>query len=176
MPVITIEDFLADRQGRTFNDVVRIQASRFQDILEFFSDDGRQLRMEDSERHHDRPALAGVVRELENSSHFAYTLAAGDEFGLQRLRQAIGVVVRIIMEQRGWSKVGRRGSLGQKQRKDSRVDTEYNHNISGLSWWFCRVERYEKIGEEPFAKVGSILPERLGGLSDYEKAQWGKQR
>ena len=163
MPVITIEDFLADRQGRTFSDVVKSPNSEFKHILEFFSDEGRQVRMEDSEKHHDRPALAGVVRELENTPKFEFAFADADEADIQRLRQAIGVVVRIIMEQRGWSKVGRRGSLGQKKRKDLRGDLELPHNTSGLSWWFSRVERYEKTGEEPYPRVGNRIPKHLSG-------------
>ena len=39
--------------------------SPFDTVLEFFNDADRQRRMEESERHHDRSPLAGVVRELE---------------------------------------------------------------------------------------------------------------
>ncbi len=64
MPDIRIarKDFLEDRQGRTFADVVNDAEQPFDDVLEFFNVKERQRRLEDSEIHHDRPALAGVVR------------------------------------------------------------------------------------------------------------------
>lgn len=176
MPEITSEKFLQDSQGRTFRDVVDTYGEDFNLLLGFFSDEARQIRMEDAERHHDRPALAGVVRELENDTRFSLIRGQWNSSNARRLRQAIGVIVRIIMEERGWRKAGRRGALGQKLKKDQREGTVMNHNTSGLSWWFCRVERFEKTGEEPFTKVGSRLPERMGGLTDSEMERWGKRK
>ena len=63
---MTREGFLGDRQGRTFADVVNHPEQPFEEVLAFFSDESRQRRMEDSELHHDRTPLAGVVRELES--------------------------------------------------------------------------------------------------------------
>ena len=62
--------------------------------------------MEDAEIHHDRAALAGVVRELEAQPAIDRFLLTKDPRRTKRLRQAVGVVVRIIMEQRGWKKTG----------------------------------------------------------------------
>ena len=68
MPKVTItrKEFVNDRQGRTFADVVNDPEQPFAEVLEFFNDEDRQRRMEESETHHDRPPLAGVVRELES--------------------------------------------------------------------------------------------------------------
>ena len=63
---ISRDDFLADHQGRTFADVVNDSKQPFDVVLEFFNDPDRQRRMEESELHHDRSPLAGVVRELES--------------------------------------------------------------------------------------------------------------
>ena len=63
---ISREQFLSDRHGKTFADVLDDPDTPFDEVLEFFDDAGRQQRMEDSEIHHDRAALAGVVRELES--------------------------------------------------------------------------------------------------------------
>ena len=63
---VTRSDFLEDRQGRTFADVVNDPQQPFDVVLQFFGDADRQRRMEESELHHDRPPLAGVVRELES--------------------------------------------------------------------------------------------------------------
>jgi hypothetical protein len=62
--------------------------------------------------HHDRPALAGVVRELEAQPAIDRFLGSQHPRRTKRLRQAVGVLVRIIMERRGWKKTGRKGSLG----------------------------------------------------------------
>ena len=61
---ITRHEFLEDRQGRTFADVLDDREQPFDEVLAFFDDAERQRRMEDAETHHDRAALAGVVREL----------------------------------------------------------------------------------------------------------------
>ena len=78
MPSVTLsrEMFLEDHQGRRFADVVNDPDQAFDALLEFFNDCNRQRRMEESEIHHDRPPLAGVVRELE--SHPAIDRALAD--------------------------------------------------------------------------------------------------
>jgi len=58
---VTRDDFLHDRQGKTFADVVNDPEQPFDKVLEFFEDADRQRRMDESELHHDRSPLAGVV-------------------------------------------------------------------------------------------------------------------
>jgi hypothetical protein len=72
------------------------------------------------------------------------------------------VIVRILMEKRGWEKTGRKGSLGQRASVRPRTTTPgAYHNTSGLSWWFTRSERYEKVGEPLYPTVGkSAAPGR----------------
>ena len=60
----------------------------------------------------DRAPLAGVVRELESQPAIDSYFSGVHAQQTQRLRQAIGVLVRIIMERRGWKKTGKKGSLG----------------------------------------------------------------
>lgn len=147
---VTRKDFLDDRQGKTFADVVNDANQPFDVVLAFFNDADRQRRMEESELHHDRSPLAGVVRELES-------LPAVDEFlaGAQlrrntRFRQAIGVLVRMIMERRGWQKTGRKGSLGVRAAREADSPA---HNTGGLAFWFLRAERYELAEGMPFRSV-----------------------
>jgi hypothetical protein len=66
------------------------------------------------------------------------------------LRQAVGVLVRMIMEARGWRKTGRKGSLGVRAPKDR---TQPKHNTGGLAFWFLRAERYERCDGMPFESV-----------------------
>ena len=79
----------------------------FDAVLDFFNDESHQRRMEDSEIHHDRPALAGVVRELESHPAIDDFLSFKHRHRTKRLRQAVGVVVRMMMERRGWKKTGK---------------------------------------------------------------------
>ena len=146
--------FLQDRQGKTFADVVNDPDQPFDVVLDFFDDAGRQRRMEESELHHDRSPLAGVVRELESLPAIDQFLASVNARRNARFRQAIGVLVRIVMERRGWRKTGRKGSLGVRA---SKADGTSMHNTGGLAFWFIRAERYERIEGMPFQPVRARL-------------------
>jgi hypothetical protein len=147
---ITREDFLADRQGRTFADVVNESARPFAAALEFFNDGDRQRRMEDSETHHDRAPLAGVVRELESIPAVTRFLGRIHPRRSQRFRQAIGVLIRMIMQRRGWRKTGKKGSLGVR---NTAAAGRPRHNTGGLAFWFIRAERYQNPQRKPFAST-----------------------
>jgi hypothetical protein len=147
---ITRQTFLEDRQGKTFADVLRDTKQPFDEVLRFFNNEDRQRRMEESELHHDRAPLAGVVRELEAQPGVRRFLASFHPRRSQRLRQAIGVVVRMIMERRGWRKTGKKGSLGIRGEAQPKTP---RHNTGGLAFWFIRAERYELPGGMPFASV-----------------------
>ncbi|MGV7222242.1 MAG: hypothetical protein ACQ9MH_12020 [Nitrospinales bacterium] len=147
---ITRKKFLEDAQGRTFADVANDSEQPFDTVLEFFNDIDRQRRMENSEIHHDRPPLAGVVREIESNPAIVMFLTETHGQRSKRLRQAIGVVVRMIMEERGWQRTGRKGSLGVRANKDPEKPS---HNTGGLAFWFIRAERYVLPEGMPFQSV-----------------------
>ena len=152
MPIarVTRTEFLKDRQGKTFIDVLNDPEQPFDAVLSFFNDANRQRRMEESELHHDRPPLAGVVRELESQPVIDRFLAGVHARRNARFRQAVGVLVRLIMERRGWRKTGRKGSLGVRA---SRATGTPAHNTGGLAFWFIRAERYERNDGMPFDSV-----------------------
>ena len=158
---LTREKFLEDRQGRTFSDVLDDPEQPFDVVLAFFNSAERQRRMEDSEIHHDRPALAGVVREFESQPSISDFFTSQHPRRAKRLRQAVGVVARIIMENRGWKKTGRKGCLGVRARVAEGAETAGpHHNTGGLALWFLRAERYQPIDGIPFRSV----PERAQGI------------
>ncbi len=110
--------------------------------------------MEEAETHHDRPALAGVVRELESQPAIDAFLATAQPRYAKRFRQAVGVLVRMVMEARGWRKTGRKGSLGVRTKADPKTNSAgAAHNTGGLAFWFLRAERYESEDGSPFATV-----------------------
>jgi hypothetical protein len=147
---ITKDEFLADRQGRTFTDVAASSERPFIAVLEFFNDGDRQRRMEESEIHHDRAPLAGVVRELESVPAINRFLSRIHPRRSQRFRQAVGVLIRIIMERRGWEKTGKKGSLGVRNKAAA---GRPSHNTGGIAFWFLRAERYKNKRHKPFASV-----------------------
>ena len=147
---ISRTDFLNDPQGKTFADVVNDVNQPFDAVLKFFNDADRQRRMDESELHHDRSPLAGVVRELESLPELDRFLGDAQTRRNTRFRQAIGVLVRIIMERRGWKKTGRKGSLGVRATGGSPSPA---HNSGGLAFWFVRAERYELPDGMPYLSV-----------------------
>jgi hypothetical protein len=166
MPRITItrETFLKDRQGRTFADVLNDPDQPFDEVREFFNDQARQRRMEESEIHHDRAPLAGVVRELESQPAIDEFLASQHPQRTKRLRQAIGVVVRMIMQRRGWKKTGKKGSLGVRAKiaPHTAAPGSY-HNTGGLAFWFLRAERYQRDEGMLFPSVGDRARKHQSG-------------
>ncbi|MBX9792458.1 MAG: hypothetical protein K2Y37_26455 [Pirellulales bacterium] len=152
MPASTIsrDEFLADRQGRTFADVANAPNIPFDELLAFFADEGRQRRMFEAELHHDRAPLAGVVRELETHSAFNKFLSTVHHRRTQRFRQAVGVIIRMIMTRNGWRRTGRKGSLGIRAAVNLKLPA---HNKGGLAFWFVRAERYELATGMPYRSV-----------------------
>ena len=154
------ETFADDIQGKRFADVANDLRLEFRDILDFFDDPDRQQRMINSELHHDRPPLAGVIRELEGRDDVHGFFLANDASTTTRFRQAVGVIVRIVMESNGWRKTGRKGSLGVRvdaARKATGVGAY--RNTGGLSLWFTRAERYVLSGGMPFRSVSERAKE-----------------
>src|SRR5690349_16248624 len=146
--------FLENRLGKAFSDVVNDPQQPFDEVLEFFNNEDRQRRMEESELHHDRPPLAGVVRELESLPEIDRFLATQHPRRAKRLRQAVGVVVRILMERRGWQTTGKKGSLGVRAVRAAHSTSPGSyHNTGGLAFWFLRAERYRRPEGMPFLSV-----------------------
>jgi len=158
----TRADFLSDRQGRRFSAVM---GPLFDTILGFFGDPDRVRRMEEAELHHDRPALAGVIRELESQPDIARHFATTDGHLTVQLRQGIGVVVRMVMEARGWATTGTKSSLGQRPAIPPHTTTPGAYrNTAGLSRWITRSERYTRVGGLPYADHLTTW-ERDGGIA-----------
>jgi len=170
---ITREEFLKDFQGRTFADVVNDPEQPFDRVLQFFNQADRQRRMEESELHHNRSPLAGVVRELESVPEIDRFLAAAEIKRNNRFHQAIGVLVRIIMERRGWQKTGRKGSLGVRASGAARTPA---HNTGGLAFWFLRAERYELKDGMPFRSVRERCSELESAKPKRKKKKSRAQR
>lgn len=127
-------------------------ARSVKDVGEFFERPDIVRRMIESEKHHDRPALAGIVIDLE--SLIVEQSMAGIERGEMqgwpsptRRNQLIGVIIRIVMEAEGWKPTGKKGSL------------------VGISKMFKRSERYAPVA----AKTGLVCCLNCGSATFTQK-------
>ena len=66
--ILTRDDFLQDRQGKTFADVVNDPEQPFDAVLDFFNDEDRQRRMGGSEIHHERRSACGSARKRKRNT------------------------------------------------------------------------------------------------------------
>lgn len=115
MTTTTVADFLADSTGRCFVDVVNADPGLFDRVVDFLDDPGRRQRMVEAVLREGRPALAGVVAELEQQPWFEAHMGSRPNEGTKRLRRAVGVLIRIIMEAQGFRKTGRKGTLRESR-------------------------------------------------------------
>lgn len=137
--------FLQDSQGCRFAGVLRDTRINFNAVVDFFEDPARQRRMVESELHHGQPALSGVIKELEAQPDAEAFLKNHDADTTTCFRQAVGVIVKIVMKNHCWKTSGRKGSLGTRAKVPARTTTPgAYHNKVGLSVWFTRAERYEQ--------------------------------
>ncbi len=151
---ITRQKFLEDRQGRTFADVANDKRFPFDAVIEFFGPADRQRRMLESETHHGRAPLAGVVKELEALPTVHKFLGTKHPRNSQRFRQAIGVIVRMIMEGHDWRKSGKKGSLGVRS---TIAPGTPSHNSGGLAFWFIRADGNVSVGGREMKAVSKII-------------------
>lgn len=92
-------------------------------------------RMVDAVDRYGMPALAAVVREIEQRPEFIAAAArrSNDDPQLQRLKQAVGVAVKLVMAEEGW-----RPALTPDGRQDQgRLD-----QLRVKPRWFTTARRY----------------------------------
>lgn len=109
---ITRDDFLRDREGSTFADVANDPEQPFDAVLDFLNDEDQQRRIEGSKIHHERAHLVEVVWELEAQPVIERFLSSRHSLRSNRLRGAVGVVVRMVVERLRREKTKKKGSSG----------------------------------------------------------------
>ncbi len=113
--VITLKEFTDDAQGRKYTDVLTAMGAELQAALGVLTRAEVQLRMLDAEEHHDRPALAGAIHDIEEQPTVKTLLATAPKNSRDRFKRAIGAAARIVMEGLGWKKTGRKSAIGAGQ-------------------------------------------------------------
>lgn len=121
---INLQVFEADDHGGTFGDILREARNELSAGLKVMNGAEAQRRMEYSELDHERPAIAGLIKELERVDLIRQCLAHRDTRA-DRLKMALGTAARIVMQGRGWRKTGRKTAVG-------------------VGEFFSKAERYER--------------------------------
>jgi len=139
---LTLDDFLADRHAATYLPALEAHpkaTSRLLDLLNNPENEQRLIHAEELER----PALAGVVRFIEEEPAIAQLLAMGAAG--HRFRQAVGVAVKLKMEALGWTAAGKKGVVPRARH-------------------FTKAERYTPDASRPLMRRGQQPEfERQGG-------------
>ena len=144
--MITMENFLNDSHGATYRDVVEDSRLDYQLVIDFFNNEAVRVRLCDSELHHDRPPLAGVIKEFESIPAISEFFERNDSHSTTRFRQSIGDLVRQHMAQMGWTPTDKKGSLGKRMKVDPNTTTPGAYkNKYGLSTWFTEAKRYTQV-------------------------------
>ena len=139
---ITMKDFLSDSQGRRFADVAADPHVQWTKWIAWLNDRGRQDRLEMAEVHFDMPALAGILKELEAEPFVRDYFGRRSATTTLRTKQALGVLVKLHMEARGWSTTGTKGPLG---RRDPGYRDRGEHNgPRSFSRYMQSAERYRR--------------------------------
>jgi len=143
--MINLKDmFNSDKLGRRFKDVAESPRIPWSATISFFEQPDHQRRMMESELHHDRPALAGVIRDFEAIPDIAAFFESSDSHDTVRFRQAVGVLVSVTMALHNWHPDGdKKGSLGTRAKVSPRTTVPGAYrNESSLSVWFSKAARF----------------------------------
>lgn len=159
-------EFESDPQGRKYADVLNDPALDFDAVLAFLDDPSRRRRMVEAEAIHGRPALAGVVQELESLPQVDRFFQTRSGHDTRRFRQAVGVAVRLVMEDLAWRRTGVKGALGRRAPvpAGTAAPGAYQNVPGSTSRWFTRAEHYRPL------HAGLTGPEVLPGEAPPEDA------
>jgi len=105
---VTLETFEADSHGSKYVRALNAHPRARDRFLKVLNDPCNEHRLIDAEEL-GHPALAGIVRFLDTDPVIAPVVATE-----LRFRQAIGVGVRLKMEELGWAKKGAKGPVASQ--------------------------------------------------------------
>ena len=103
--MVTLESFTADRHAATYVPELDADPNATTRLLALLNDPQNEQRLIHAEELQ-RPALAGVVRLLEDEPAIAAVLETGAAG--YRFRQAVGVAIKLKMEELGGRRLVRR--------------------------------------------------------------------
>jgi hypothetical protein len=105
---LTIDDFLCDAHAARYQGEFDTHPTATRHLLAVLNDPASADALEQAERH-GRPALSGIVAQLEGDPAILDVLASGAAG--HRFRQTVGVAVKLKMRTLGWATTGRKGTV-----------------------------------------------------------------
>lgn len=163
---ISADDFYRDPNDAKRRDQLEAHPDAFDRLFALLNDPANEQRLVDAERH-GLPALAGVVRLVEDDPVIARVL----ETGGKRFHQTVGVAVKLKMEKLGWQKAGRKGTVRgsrhftKAERYINEPTPDNDHKVRALK----ALETVSQIGdEEERAQTGRELMEALAATRRAE--------
>lgn len=160
----TRQAFPADAQGCRFKNEVDAWPVDFSAILAMLDEPNARSRLVASSIA-GRPALAGVIAEIEERADVDAYFRSTEPHDTRRFRQAVGVAIRLAMEDLGWRPTGRKGSLGRRVRTPAGTIAAgaHDHHPPEAAMWFAKAEIYEPMlgaarGEIAIGTVSTIRP------------------
>ena len=163
---ISADDFYRDPNDAKRRDQLEAHPDAFDRLFALLNDPANEQRLVDAERH-GLPALAGVVRLVEDDPVIARVLETGEK----RFHQTVGVAVKLKMEKLGWQKAGRKGTVRgsrhftKAERYINEPTPDNDHKARALK----ALETVSQIGdEEERAQTGRELMEALAATRRAE--------
>lgn len=120
---LSAADFSDDSHAAKYRDEIVRHPEAFLRLISILNDPENERRLTDAEMH-GLPALCGVARFIEADPVIASVLI--DSEASLRLRQTIGVAVKLKMAKLGWCPTGKKGTA-----KGSRHFTRAEHYSAG---------------------------------------------
>ncbi len=104
--VVNLDSLLADPHGARYTSTANHPSlgAALQAAIDEINRPEARRRMVEAVDRYDLPALAAVVREIENNRAFAAVACrrAKNDRQFHRLKQAVGVAVKLAMAEQGW--------------------------------------------------------------------------
>jgi hypothetical protein len=151
----TLAEFLADFQGSRFRNEYAGWPVDFESLLRQLDEPAWVEKMVTASRLK-RPALAGIVTDVETRSDVESFMKTTDAHETRRFRQAVGVGIRIAMERLGWRTTGKKGSLGRRVPVSVRTTTpgDSRNDPHEPSVWFSKAEIYRPPSDRSYPGTG----------------------
>lgn len=124
---------LADNQGRQFSDVLADPHAPVQELIDLVNRSGQ--RLSDFTVHASLPALAAIVRELEQIVKVKDFFGTTTRKKTKRFRQLTGVVIRMKMEEENCITTGSKGY------------------VQRISQWYTKSEIYQPMQSHPDFRI-----------------------
>jgi len=91
--MVTKEEFFAHNQGKRFKEFLEEQRVDFDEIIDFFNQNKILKQMENAQRNHNLPALAGVIMDFEKLSSVNRFFGLKDKHRSKFFRRVIDALV-----------------------------------------------------------------------------------